>query len=78
MLVALYNISEVYFRSLGTNAIYVKAKNERLTAASFRCRQNLKYENFTSSVGRLRQNIAPKGVPHVQHDYSSSFNQSNN
>ena len=34
-------------------------------------------ENFPSSFGRLRQNIAPKSVPHVQHDYFSSFNQSN-
>ena len=42
-----------------------KAKSERFTAASSRCRQNLKYENFTSSFGRLRQNIAPKSVPHV-------------
>ena len=33
--------------------------------------------NFTSSFGRLRQNTAPKSVPHVQHDYFSSFNQSN-
>ena len=53
---------------------HVKAKNERFTAASSRCRQNLKYENFTSSFERLRQNIAPKSV---QHDYFSSFNQSN-
>ena len=44
------------------------------TAPSSRCRQNLKYENFTSSFGRLRQNVAPKSVPH---DYFSSFNQSN-
>ena len=29
----------------------------------------VKYENFTSSFGRLRQKIAPKNVPHVQHDY---------
>ena len=42
-----------------------------------RCRQHLNYENFTSSFSRLRQNIAPKSVPHVQHDYFSSFNQSN-
>ena len=34
-------------------------------------------EKFPSSFGRLRQNIAPKSVPHVQHDYFSSFNQSN-
>ena len=51
-----------------------KAKNERFTAASSRCRQNVKYENFTSLFGRLRQNIAPNIV---QHDYFSSFNQSN-
>ena len=56
---------------------HVKAKSERFTAASSRCRQNLKYENFTSSFGRLRQNIAPKNMPHVQHDYFSLFNQSN-
>ena len=56
---------------------HVKAKNERFTAASSRCRQNLKYENFTLSFGRLRQSIVAKSVPHVQHDYFSSFNQSN-
>ena len=38
----------------------------------------LKYENVTSSFGRLCQNIAPRSVPHVQHDYFSSLNQSNN
>ena len=62
MLVALYKISEVYFRLLGTYGIHAKAKKERFSAAGFRCRQNLKYENFTSSFGRLRQNIAPKSV----------------
>ena len=61
---------------LGTNGFHVKAKNEGFTAASSRCRLNLKYENFTSSFGRLRQSNAPKGVPHEQHDFSS-FNQSN-
>ena len=59
------------------NGFHVKAKNERFTAASSRCCQNLKCENFTSSFGRLRQNIAPNIVPHVQHDYFSSFNQAN-
>ena len=39
-----------------------------------RCRQNLKYDNFTASFGRLHQKIAPKSVPH---HYFSSFNQSN-
>ena len=30
-------------------------KNTRCIAAGSRCRQNLKYENFTSSFGRLRK-----------------------
>ena len=74
MLVTLYKTGGVPFRLLGTIGFHVKAKNDRFTAASSRCRQNLKFENFTSSFGRLRQNIAPKSVPH---DYFSSFNQSN-
>ena len=78
MLVTLYKIVEVHFRLLGTDGFHVKSKNERFTAAaSSRCRQILKYENFTWSFGRLRQNIAPKSVPHVQYDYFYSFNQSN-
>ena len=77
MLITSYKIGGVHFRFLGTNGFHVKAKNERFTAASSRCRQNLKYENFTSSFGSLRQNIAPKSVPHVQHDHFSSFNQWN-
>ena len=30
------------------------------------------YENLRSSFGRLRQKIAPKSVPQVQHDYFST------
>ena len=71
MLITSYKIGGVHFRLFDTNGFDVKAKNERFTAASSRCRQNLKYENFTSSFRRLRQNIAPKSVPHVQHDHFS-------
>ena len=71
MLVTLYKIGKVHFRSLGANGFHVKAKNERFSAASSRCRQNLKYENFTSLFDRLRQKIVSKSVPHVQHDYFS-------
>ena len=56
MLISLYKIGGAHFRLLGTNGFHVKAKNERFTAANSRCRQNLKYENVTSSLGRLRQN----------------------
>ena len=76
MLIALYKIGEVHFRLLGTNGFHVKAKSERFSATSSRCRQNLKCENFTSSFGRLRQNIAAKSVPHVQRDCLFSFNPS--
>ena len=44
---------------------HVNTKNERLTSRSSSCHENLKYENFKSSFGRLRQNIAAKSVPHV-------------
>ena len=47
------------------------------TAAGSRCHQNVKYETFTPFSGRLRQKIAPKIVPHAQHDYFSLFKQSN-
>ena len=67
----MFKIGGVHFHFLGMNGFHVKAKNERFTAASSRCRQNLNRENFMSSFGRLRQNIAPKSVPHVQHDYFS-------
>ena len=35
--------------------------------------ENVKFGNFTFSFGRLRQRIVLKCVPHVQHDYFSSF-----
>ena len=51
MLITLDKISGVLFCLLGTNGFRVKAKKERFTAASSRCRQNLKYENFPASFG---------------------------
>ena len=44
MFITLYKIGGVHFRLLGTNGFRVEAKNERLTAASSRCRQNLNRE----------------------------------
>ena len=60
--VLLYKRGDVYFRLLGMNGFHLKAKNERFTLASSRCRQNFKNKNFTSSFGRLRQKIAPKSA----------------
>ena len=47
-----------------------------VTIVFSRCCQNLKFGNFTLSFGRLRQRVVLKSVPHVQHDYFSSFDQS--
>ena len=63
--------------SLPFSSLMLKLPNERFTSAGLGCRLNLKHGNFTLSFGGLRQKIAPKSVPHVQHDYFSSFNQSN-
>ena len=58
------------FACLARIAVFTQRQRmKRHTAKSLRCPQDLKFENFTSSFGRLRQNIAPKSVPHVQHDY---------
>ena len=70
MVVTLHKIGELFFRLRGANGF--QAENERLTAAGSCCRQDrqdLKNENFTTLFGRLRQQIAPKSVRHVQHDY---------
>ena len=72
----MYKAGGEHFHMLGTNGFHIKAEKERLIAVSSHCGQNFKNENFTSSFGRLRQKTAPKSVPHVQHDYVSSFNQS--
>ena len=44
MLVTLYKIGEVHFCLLGTNGYHLKAKNERFTALSSLCRQNVNRE----------------------------------
>ena len=60
MLITLYKICEVHFRLLGTHAFHVKTESDWFSVTSSRCHQNLKYENFTSPFGRLRQNIVAK------------------
>ena len=72
----LYKTGELHFRLVGTNGFHVKASNERFSTAVSRCPQNPEYDNFTLSFGRPRQKIAPKSVPHVQHDlFPHSTNQ---
>ena len=76
MLVPLGEMGEAVSIHLSSkNGLHVKVKNERFTAPGSACRQNLKFENGTSSFGRLRHRNGLTCVPHVQHDYFSSFNQ---
>ena len=76
-LVTLCKLGKVYFHSLGTNGFHVRAKAEIFSAVGSRYRQNLKSENFTSSLADYDKKIAPKSVLHVQHDHFPSYNQSN-
>jgi len=62
-------MGEVSFHVIDTKDFYGKKENERFTAAGSRCRKNLKFENFTSSFGRLHQRNELKRVRHVQHDF---------
>ena len=77
MLVMWQKMYEISFQLIGANSYHVKLENERFTAARSGFRQNFKYENSRSSFDRLRQKFAPKSVPHMQHDYFSSFSKSN-
>ena len=60
----------------GRSAAWNKYREWRFTVVCSRCRQNHKFGNFKLSFDRLRHRIALESVLHVQHDYSSSFNQS--
>ena len=76
-----HKIAKVSCRLILPQMVFMSAaKNGRFTVAGSRYRQNLTYENFTLLFGRVRKKIAPNSVPHVphaQHDYFSSLNQSN-
>ena len=74
MLVPVYKIGEVHFPLLGTNGFHAKAKNERFTATGPDrvVVRTCKIETFHVVVCQITSNIAPKSVPHVQHDYFSS------
>ena len=72
LFITLYKIEGVHFRLLGTNDFHVQAKNERSTAASFRCRQNLKYENWQTPSKHGTKERAARAER-----LFSSFNQSN-
>ena len=77
MLVTLYKIGEVHFRLLGANGFHAKAKNEKVYCCWLALSSETQKCKFHVFIWQTKSKIAPKSVPHVQHDYFSSFNQSN-
>ena len=58
LLFTLCEIDAVSFHLIETNGFNIKTEKKRLTAAGgegLGCRQNFKFQNLTSSFGRLRQ-----------------------
>ena len=75
VLFALYNTGELSCYWMDTNGFKVK-KNDRSIVICSRCRQTVKFGDFTLLFCGVRQRNARKFVLHVQHEYFSFFNQS--
>jgi len=75
-LLAVYLVDKLLYRWTDRSAVELNLEDERFIVGCSWCRENLNFGNFTLSFGRLRHRIVLKCVPHVQHDYFSSFNQS--
>ena len=74
MLVPLGEMGEAVSIHLSSkNGLHVKVKNERFTAASSLCRQDVAI-NMKDCVEKLN---ALESVPHMKQGYFSLFNQSN-
>ena len=58
------------------NAVEINEENERLTVGFPVVVKTLNLEISRYRFRRLRQTVLLKYLPHVQHDYFSSFNQS--
>ena len=75
MLITLYKRGALHFRLFGKKSFHVK---ERVKDLLLRARVVVRTSNMKISRGRLAdygdQNMEPKSVPHVQHDYFSSSN----
>ena len=63
----------VAFLLIDTDDFHHKLENKRFAAARLRCCQNIKFDKFKSSFGRLREKKELMCVLHVQHYCFSSF-----
>ena len=76
VLFTLYNTGELSCNWMGANGFKAKTENDCFIVICSRCRQNLKFGDFTLLFCGVRQRNARKFVLHVQHVYFSFFNQS--
>ena len=67
------NTGELSCNWMGTNGFKVKREKDCFLVISSRCRQNLKFDNFTLLFCGVRKRNARKFVLHVQHDFFSFF-----
>ena len=75
LFLASFIVDMARFKWTGRSAVEVNIENKRITVVCSRC-ENLKFGNFTLSFSSSGQRIVLKCMTHVQHDYFSSFNQS--
>ena len=76
-MLAFYIVDKLRYRWTDRSSVELNIENARFTVGCSHCHRNLKFGNFTLSLGKLCQIIVLKCVPHMQHNYFSSFNQSN-
>ena len=75
VLFTLYSTGKLSCNWMSTNGFKVKTENDCFIVICSRCRQNLKFSDFTLLFCGVRQRNARKFVLHVQHVYFSFFNQ---
>ena len=74
MLVTLHKIDVVHFCLLGANGFHIKAKKKKIYCCELALSSEISRRRLADYVKTLHQ---LKSVLHVQHNYFSSFNQSN-
>ena len=68
---------DVCYIWIGVRGVKLNTDNERFTVVCSNCHQNRNSGNFTLLFCSRGHGLLLKCVPHVQHAYFSSFDQSN-
>ena len=77
ILFAFNNVNEEACNFISLSAVKVNTQNLRLTVVCSSIHENGKCGNLTLLFCRVRHGLIHKSVPHVQHDYFPSLDQSN-